>query len=81
MLAQEPRVVAINTKTNGGLYSSIPPILHVCSESRAVGLKYYTLAFESQRFDHQWTDTPEHRITVLPPRVLKLLKLLTLLGT
>ena len=69
MLAEEPRVVAINTKTNGGLYSSIPPILHVCSESRAVGLKHYTLSFESQRLDQQWTDTPEHRIDVLPPRV------------
>ena len=69
MLAEEPRVVTINTRTDNGLYSSIPPILHVCSESRAVGLKYYTLAFKSQRFNHRWTDTPEHQIDVLPPRV------------
>jgi hypothetical protein len=69
MLAEEPRVVAVNTKTNSGLRSSIPPILHVCSESRAVGLKHYTLAFESQRFAHRRTDTPEQKINVLPPRV------------
>jgi len=69
MLAEESRVVAVKTKTDGGLRSAIPPILHVCSESRAVGLKHYTLAFESQRFAHRWTDTPEHKINVLPPRV------------
>lgn len=69
MLAEEPRVVPVNTKTNSGLYSPIPPILHACSESRAVGLKHYTLAFESQRSIRPWTDTPEHRINVLPPRV------------
>ena len=67
MLAEEPRVVAINTKTNSGLRSSIPPILHVCSESRSVGLKHYTLAFESQT--HLRADTPAHEISVLPPRV------------
>jgi hypothetical protein len=70
MLAKEPRVVVISTKTDGGLYSSIPPILHVCSESRAVGLKHYTLAFEPyKRFDYRLAYyAPEHRI-VLPPRV------------
>ncbi|PMD29273.1 hypothetical protein L207DRAFT_574395 [Hyaloscypha variabilis F] len=67
IVAKEPRVVAINTKTNSGLRSSIPPILHVCSESRSVGLKHYTLAFESQT--HLRTDTPAHEINVLPPRV------------
>jgi hypothetical protein len=41
----------------------------VCSESRAVGLKHYTFAFKSQRFDHQWDDTPGYNINVLPPRV------------
>jgi hypothetical protein len=69
MLAEEPRVVAVNTKTDGGLRASIPPILHVCSESRAVGLKHYTLAFESQRFADRWADTLVHKINVLPPRV------------
>jgi len=69
MLAEEPRIVAVNTKTDSGLSSSIPPILHVCSESRAVGLKHYTLAFESQRFDHLWTHTLKDRINVIPPRV------------
>lgn len=59
VLAEEPRVVAINTKTNGGLYSAIPPILHACSESRIVGLKHYTLAFEPQRFDRP-SNTSEH---------------------
>lgn len=69
MLAEEPRVVPINTRTDNGLYSSIPPILHVCSESRAVGLKHYTLAFKSQRFDDGWTDGSEPETNVLPPRV------------
>jgi hypothetical protein len=49
MSAQEPRVVAVYSKSNIGLRSSIPPILHVCSQSRAIGLKNYTLAFEPQR--------------------------------
>lgn len=61
MLAEEPRAVAVNTKTNGGLRSSIPPILQVCSESRAVGLRHYTLAFESKQF--------LNTSNVLPPRV------------
>jgi hypothetical protein len=69
MVAEEPRIVTINTRTDNGLYSAIPPILHVCSESRVVGLKYYTLAFKSQRFDRRWADTLEHEIDVLPPRV------------
>jgi len=63
MLAEEPRVVAVSTKTIIGrrLRSSIPPILHVCSESRAVGLKHYTLAFETQQFYDRWTDDPEYK--------------------
>jgi hypothetical protein len=69
MLAKEPRVVTINTKTNSGLRSSIPPILHVCSKSRSVGLKHYTYAFEPQRFTHLGINTPKHEINVLPPRV------------
>jgi hypothetical protein len=67
MLAEEPRIVAINTKTNSGLWSSIPPILHVCSESRSVGLKHYTLTLESQT--HLRAETPKIEINVLPPRV------------
>lgn len=68
MLAEEPRVVTVKTETNGGLRSYMPPILHVCSESRAIGLKHYTLAFEPQRFAHRWTDA-EQKINGLPPRV------------
>jgi hypothetical protein len=60
-------MVTINTKTNSGLYSSIPPILQVCSKSRSVGLKHYTLAFESQT--HLRTNTATHETNVLPPRV------------
>lgn len=66
MVAEEPRVVPVNTKTNGGLHSSIPPILHVCSKSRSVGLKHYTQAFEPQRFPRLGTNTPEHEMNVLP---------------
>jgi len=66
MLAEEPRVVAVNTKTNSGLRSFIPSILHVCSESRDVGLKHYTLAFGSQPINQQRAN---HTINILPPRV------------
>jgi len=38
MMAEEPRIVAVNTETNSGLRSS-----------RAVGLKSYTLAIESKQ--------------------------------
>lgn len=69
MSAEEPRIVTVNAETNNGLCSSIPPILHVCSESRAVGLKHYTLAFESQRFIYESLATREQLINLLPPRV------------
>lgn len=48
ILAQEPRVVTVKAQS-GGLHSSIPPILHVCSVSRLIGLKYYTPSFERPR--------------------------------
>ncbi len=69
MLAEEPRIVAVTTKTYSGLRSSIPPILHVCSTSRAVGLKHYTPAFECEKFP-QWQNwsTPE-LFNPLPQRV------------
>jgi 2EXR family len=69
MLAEAPRLVTVYTKTDNGLYSSIPPILLVCSESRAIGLRHYSLAFTSQSDTLQRTVTPEHMIDVLPPGV------------
>lgn len=47
MLAEEPRIVVVHSRTDEALGAPIPPILHVCSASRAEGLKHYTLAFGS----------------------------------
>ncbi|KAE8454275.1 hypothetical protein EG329_005200 [Mollisiaceae sp. DMI_Dod_QoI] len=51
MVAQEERVVSVHTIKTGGLRAQAPAILHVCSESRAVGLKHYCLSFN---FDGSW---------------------------
>lgn len=67
--AKEPRVVVVSARTDNGLRSPIPPILHVCSESRAVGLTHYAIAFESQRFAHRWPDVPGLMVDLLPSRV------------
>jgi hypothetical protein len=47
MTTEEGRIVAVRSVTRGGLRSPVPPILHVCSESRAVGLKQYALCFSA----------------------------------
>jgi hypothetical protein len=66
----KPRVVVVNAKTNNGLYASVPAILHVCSESRAVALKHYTLAFASQPMS-RWADEESNEVVqvILPARV------------
>jgi hypothetical protein len=47
VLAEDQRIVAVHSRTDESLRAPVPPILHVCSASRAVGLKHYTLAFGS----------------------------------
>jgi hypothetical protein len=56
MMAAEPRIIVIHAKTDDALRALVPPILQVCSESRAVGLKHYTLAFGSQPYMQWITD-------------------------
>jgi hypothetical protein len=54
LLAQEPRIVSVRVSRERGpakirsLISSTPTILHICSRSRAIGLKYMALSFASK---------------------------------
>ena len=48
MTAEEERIVAVHAAIDDGLRAKVPPMLHVCAESRAVGLKFYSLAFRHE---------------------------------
>jgi len=61
MITEDGRTVVVCSRTGGGLRSSVPPLLQVCSESRAVGLKHYALCFSG-------LEKPNSANTV-PPRV------------
>ncbi|KUJ19428.1 uncharacterized protein LY89DRAFT_731825 [Mollisia scopiformis] len=58
------RIVTIHAITDRGLRAPIPPILHVCAESRAVGSKHYTLSFgfrgstDFNDVSERWDDHP-----------------------
>ncbi|PMD26297.1 hypothetical protein NA56DRAFT_641785 [Hyaloscypha hepaticicola] len=59
IVAEEPRIVVVHSRTDTPLRAPIPPILHVCSDSRAVGLKHYTLAFRSPPEYHELNNVDE----------------------
>lgn len=73
----EGRVVAVHAVTDGGLRAQVPPILHVCHESRAVAMKHYTLSFGGFSYDYlsrvpgsdDWEDLRFQVVSTLPPRV------------
>ncbi|KAH8804593.1 hypothetical protein F5884DRAFT_796609 [Xylogone sp. PMI_703] len=48
MSIDEERLVEVYPTTTKGWRAPIPPILHVCMESRALGLKNYELAFSGK---------------------------------
>ena len=50
MTTEDGRIVAVRSVTGDGLRSSVPPILHVYSESRAGGLKQYALRFSAIKY-------------------------------
>ena len=58
-MAGEPRIVVVHSRTDESLRAPVPPILHVCSASRAVGLKHYTLAFGSPPEYHELDQVSE----------------------
>ncbi|CZR61303.1 uncharacterized protein PAC_11199 [Phialocephala subalpina] len=73
----EGRVVSVHTVTDGGLRAQVPPLLHVCRESRAVAMKHYTLSFGGLSYGYlskvpksdNWEDLRFQIVNKLPPRV------------
>lgn len=45
---KEGRIVEVYALSDKGWVAPVPSILHVCSESRGIGLKYYELAFSAK---------------------------------
>lgn len=76
MAAKDGRVVAVRSISGKGLRAPIPPILHACSTSRAIGLKHYTLCFAAlapsdpeETLPDLEEAVPERVETLLPARV------------
>lgn len=74
MASEDGRIVVVHSVTANGLRSSVPPILHACSESRAVGLKNYSLCFSALDYppepDYSETNEPDWEPEVFSTKVL-----------
>lgn len=74
LIAQEPRVVSVHISRKRGpaklrsLISTPPAVLHICSRSRAIALKYTTLSFASSHLV-PYLGSPFNVDLVQPPKI------------
>lgn len=69
LVAEEPRVLIVRARSNQGLCASIPPILHICSESRAIGLENYSYAFKEEESEYVEASTSDEKVNMISPGI------------